>query len=215
MATHLIRAAVVGALVLVVATTRSVPLVLGLVFLLEFAGGPAITSSQMLLTDLFPDRRLFARAFGLTTLATQVNQAIGLALGGAVVGLIGESKALVIDLLTFLVGAAVLAFVHPPQSHLEPGEGQLASLVGDLQRGWREIRASRVLTLLLILSLVSALAMAAPEAVALPYASLHSGSRPGAACSWVHRSWAPSWASCSSGACPPSARADWSCALHC
>src|SRR4249919_3062351 len=99
-ATHLIRAAVVGALVLVVATTRSVPLVLGLVFLLEFAGGPAITSSQMLLTDLFPDRRLFARAFGLTTLATQVNQAIGLALGGAVVGLIGKSKALVIDLLT-------------------------------------------------------------------------------------------------------------------
>jgi MFS family permease len=175
-ATHLIRAALVAALVVAVATTRSVALVLGLVSLLEFVGGPAITSSQMLLTDLFPDRRLFARAFGLTTLATQVNQAIGLALGGAVVGLVGESKALVLDLVTFLVGATVLALVTPPRARLEPGEAQLASLAGDLKRGWHEIRASRVLTLLLVLSLSSALAMAAPEAVALPYASDHSGS---------------------------------------
>jgi MFS family permease len=175
-ATHLIRAGLVGGLVMAVATTRSVPLVLGLVFLLEFVGGPAITSSQMLLTDLFPDRRLFARAFGLWTLATQVNQAIGLALGGAVVGLVGESSALVIDLVTFLVGAAVLAVVVPPTSRVEPGEAQLASLAGDLKRGWHEIRSSRVLTLLLLLSLASALAMAAPEAVALPYASDHSGS---------------------------------------
>jgi MFS family permease len=86
---HLIRAVLVGALILVVSTTRSLALVLTLVAVLEFIGGPAVTASQMLLTDIFPDRRLYARAFGLTTLAAQINQAIGLAIGGAVLGIIG------------------------------------------------------------------------------------------------------------------------------
>ena len=57
-----------------------------------------MTASQMLLTDIFPDRRLYARAFGLSTLAAQINQAIGLAIGGAVVGLMGDTKALLLDL---------------------------------------------------------------------------------------------------------------------
>jgi MFS family permease len=174
--THLIRAVVVGALIGAVAATRSVALVLSLVFVLEFVGGPAITASQMMLTDLFPERRLYARAFGLSTLALQVNQAIGLALGGAFIGLIGDAKALVFDLVTFLVGAAVIAVVSLPHSVVAPSEEHLSSLLGDLAVGWREIRASRALTLLLVLSLASALAIAAPEAVALPYASGHQGS---------------------------------------
>jgi MFS family permease len=174
--THVIRAVLVAALVLAIARTTSIALVLSLVFVLEFVGGPAITASQMLLTDLFPDRRLYARAFGLTTLAATVNQAIGLALGGAIVGLIGDRLALLLDLGTFLIGAAVLAVVTLPRSVVEPEEARLSSLLGDLALGWQQIRASRVLTLLLVLSLASALAMAAPEAVALPYADLHNGS---------------------------------------
>jgi MFS family permease len=174
--THLIRAVLVAALVVAIARTTSIPLVLSLVFALEFVGGPAITASQMILTDLFPDRRLYARAFGLTTLATTLNQAIGLALGGAIVGLIGGRLALLLDLGTFVVGAAVLALVALPTSVVEPEEAHLSSLLGDLALGWRQIRASRVLTLLLVLSLASALAMAAPEAVALPYADRHNGS---------------------------------------
>ena len=75
----------VGVLIVAVATTQSLWLVLALVAVLEFVGGPAVTASQMLLTDIFPDRRLYARAFGLSTLAAQVNQAIGLAIGGAFV----------------------------------------------------------------------------------------------------------------------------------
>jgi MFS family permease len=66
--------------------------------------------------------------------------------------------------------------LKPPREPVEPAQGSIAMVVRDLRRGWGEIRSSRVLTLLLVLSLSSALAMAAPEAVALPYASGHSGS---------------------------------------
>ncbi|WP_406831174.1 MFS transporter [Pedococcus sp. KACC 23699] len=174
--THLLRALLVLALIATVAGTESLVLVLSLVFLLEFIGGPAVTAGQVLLTDLFPDRRLYARAFGLQTLASQINQAIGLALGGIIVGLIGSSRALVLDLVTFLLGAAVLAWITPPKSVTESSETPLNSLAGDLARGWGHIRTSRVLTMLLVLSLASALAIAAPEAVALPYGAQHSGS---------------------------------------
>ena len=175
-ATHLIRAALVGVLIVAVATTRSLWLVLSLVAVLEFVGGPAVTASQMLLTDIFPDRRLYARAFGLTTLAAQINQAIGLAIGGAVVGLIGDTKTLLLDLATFLVGAVILLVVKPPKAVVKPEDSALASLLGDLVRGWRQIRSSRVLTYMLWLSLASALAIAAPEAVALPYAAQQGAS---------------------------------------
>ena len=173
---HLIRAVLVGALILVVSTTRSLTLVLTLVAVLEFIGGPAVTASQMLLTDIFPDRRLYARAFGLTTLAAQINQAIGLAIGGAVVGLIGDTRTLLLDLVTFVLGALILAVITPPKSLVKPEEAQLSTLLGDLGQGWRQIRSSRVLTSMLLLSLASALAIAAPEAVALPYAAEHSTS---------------------------------------
>lgn len=169
--THLVRAAMVGAIFAAVATTRSVPLLLALVFVLEFVGGPAVTASQMLLTDVFPERRLYARAFGLMQLSTQVNQAIGLAVGGAVVGTLGSTKALLLDLATFVVGAGIMSFVAVRPSTIDRAT---ASFVRDLANGWRQIRSSRVLTKLLILSLASALAIAAPEAVALPYASSHN-----------------------------------------
>lgn len=174
---HLLRAVLVGALILVVATTRSLWLVLVLIAVLEFVGGPAITASQMLLTDIFPDRRLYARAFGLSTLAAQVNQAIGLAIGGATVSVIGDAKALLLDLITFVVGAAVLTLVKPPKSVVKGEEdAPLLSMLADLRQGWQQIRASRVLRSMLGLSLASALAIAAPEAVALPYAAQHSTS---------------------------------------
>ena len=165
--THLLRAVVVAALMVAVSTTTSVALVLVLVFLLEFIGGPAVTASQILLTDVFADRRLYARAFGLSALAQQVNQAIGLAVGGAIVGVLGDARALLLDLLTFLIGAGLVLSLRIGTS---VQAAATASFLRDLASGWREIKGNRVLGRLLILSLASALAIAAPEAVALPYA---------------------------------------------
>lgn len=171
--TQLLRAAMVALLIVAVSSTRSVALVLVLVFFLEFVGGPAVTASQMLLTDVFTDRRLYARAFGLSTLTLQINQAIGLAVGGAVVGILGDTRALLLDLSTFVAGAALLMAVRLRSSTRSASD---ASFVRDLVSGWREIGHSRVLKRLLLLSLTSALAIAAPEAVALPYVKVHSGS---------------------------------------
>jgi MFS family permease len=173
---HLIRAVLVGVLIGVVATTQSLWLVLSLVAVIEFVGGPAVTASQMLLTDIFPDRRLYSRAFGVSTLAAQVNQAIGLAIGGAFVSLLGDAKALLLDLLTFIIGAVILMVVKPPKSAVKAEDAPLLSMVADLRQGWRQIRSSRVLMSMLGLSLASGLAIAAPEAVALPYAAQHSPS---------------------------------------
>jgi MFS family permease len=173
---HLIRAVFVLALLVATAAESPVAVLLGLLFLLELFGGPAVSANQILLTDLFPDRRMYARAFGLNTLAEQVNQAIGLAVGGAVAITIGETRGLAFDLLTFLVAAAVLAVVVPKKDLHGVPQGGVAGFVRDAVAGGRHLFANRVLTSLLLLSVVSALATAAPEAVALPYVQEHSGS---------------------------------------
>src|SRR5664279_5129694 len=69
---HLLRAALVGLLILAVGAAAASPKagethqslwkVFALLFLLELLGGPAVSSVQILMTDLFADRRLFARA---------------------------------------------------------------------------------------------------------------------------------------------------------
>lgn len=172
---HVVRAFFVAALLLAAIATAPVPVLLALLFLLELFGGPAVSANQILMTDLFPDRRMYTRAFGLNTLAEQVNQAIGLAVGGAVVSTIGATRGLVFDLITFLVGAVVLAAVVPLKAaHSVPQSG-ITGFVRDGIAGGRHLFANRVLTSLLLLSLVSAVAIAAPEAVALPYVQEHSG----------------------------------------
>ena len=85
----------------------------------------------MLLTDIFPDRGSTPGRSGCTTLAAQINQAIGLAIGGAVVGLIGDTRTLLLDLLTFVVGAPILTIVRPPKSARETRGGRSSpSLLG-------------------------------------------------------------------------------------
>jgi MFS family permease len=171
---HLVRALFVVLLLVAVGSEAPVALLLVLLFLLELCGGPAAATGQMLLTDLFPDRRLYARAFGLNTLAEQVNQAIGLAVGGVVVTVASASQGLLFDLVTFLVAAVVVARVVPRADPIaEAGEG-LVGFVRDIVEGGRHLLDDRLLTALLSLSVVSALAMAAPEAVAIPYVNTHS-----------------------------------------
>lgn len=175
-ASHLVRGAFVVALIAAVGTGQPVAALLAILFVLELCGGPAVAANQILLTDLFPDRRLYTRAFGLNTLAEQVNQAVGLAVGGAVVALIGPRRGLVFDLLTFVAAAAVLGVVVPRRPPHSPPSAGLRGFVDDVVDGCRHVRGNPPLLALLILSLVSTLAMVAPEAVALPYVAAARGS---------------------------------------
>lgn len=167
---HLARAVMVGLLMVAVVGQWPVAVLLLLLFLLELFGGPAPAASQILLTDLFTDRRLFAKAFGLNALAEQANQAIGLAVGGALVATIGAEQGLAFDLVTFLVGAVVLLWCAPRKVMGTESQQGLSGFFRDMVGGARHLAGDPLLRMLMAVSLLAVPAMAGPEAVALVYA---------------------------------------------
>jgi MFS family permease len=173
---HLVRAGLAGALILEVSIDGSLWTLFALLFLIEVVGGPAIPSSQILMTDLFSDRRLYVRALGLGTLSEQVNQAIGLTLGGFVVAWVGPVRGLWFDLATFLLSALVITLVVKAQAVPGTPSAGMVGFFRDIGHGATYLFRHPVLISLLALSLCSVWAIAAPEAVALAYAHDQSGS---------------------------------------
>jgi len=176
---HLLRAALVGGLVIAVSTEGDLWVLFALLFLIELVGGPAIASSQILMTDLFSDRRLYARALGLSTLSEQVNQAIGLGLGGLVVAWVGPALGLWYDLTTFLVSALVIALVVRAKAIRGTPSAGVIGFFRDIGEGATYLFRHPVLASLLALSLCSVWAIAAPEAVAIVYAARSGAARLG------------------------------------
>ena len=182
-ASHLLRALLVGVLLLVVSSHQNQGMsgqnhdvlslwpLFALLFLIELVGGPAVPSSQILMTDLFSDRRLYARALGLGTLSEQVNQAIGLGLGGLVVAWVGTSGALWFNLGTFLLSALVITVVVKVQAIRGTPSAGVLGFFRDIGEGARHLFRHPVLMSLLALSICSVWAIAAPEAVAIAYAA--------------------------------------------
>ncbi|WP_325002298.1 MFS transporter [Intrasporangium sp.] len=167
---HVVRALCVIGLIIVV--VRAAPLwsVFVLLVVLEAVGGAATASSMVMLTDLFEDRRLYARAIGLNALSEQFNQAIGLAMGGGLVALLGPRAGLLIDLASFVLGAVVLAVVVELRPvHGDRGSG-VRGFLGDLRRAAGDLVRHPILARLLALSAVAALGVGAPEALAIPLA---------------------------------------------
>ena len=181
-AAHLLRAALVGGLIIAVnaqgphpSSGGEVPVVelwplFALLFLIELVGGPAIAASQILMTDLFSDRRQYARALGLNNMSEQVNQAIGLGLGGLVVAWVGPALGLWADLGTFVLSALVIAVVVRVKAIRGTPSAGVLGFFRDIGEGARYLFRHRVLASLLALSLCSVWAIAAPEAVAIAYA---------------------------------------------
>jgi MFS family permease len=185
--THLLRAVLVGVLIIAVRAAELDPsrhggihghlwTVFALLFLIELVGGPAVPSSQILMTDLFSDRRLYARALGLGTMSEQVNQAIGLTLGGFVVAWVGPVRGLFLDLATFLFSALVIAVVVRTKAVMGTPSAGVIGFFRDIGEGAGYLFRNPVLVSLLALSLCSVWAIAAPEAVAIAYAQDRSGS---------------------------------------
>jgi MFS family permease len=183
---HLTRAALVGVLILAVSTYQNDPrqpvdaqpllTLFALLFVIELVGGPAVSSSQILMTDFFKDRRLYARALGLGNLSEQVNQAIGLTLGGFLVAWVGAVRGLWFDLATFLLSALVITVVVRTEAVSGTPSAGVVGFFRDIGAGATYLFRHSVLVSLLALSLCSVWAMAAPEAVAIAYAQELSGS---------------------------------------
>ena len=180
-ATHLLQAVLVGVLILAVNAHASAgqeradwetlwPLFV-LLFLIELAGGLAVPSHQILMTDLFRDRRLYARALGLASLSDQVNQAIGLALGGLLVAWVGTVRGLWFDLATFLISSLVITVVVKAKAVCGTPSAGIVGFFRDIGHGATFLFRNPVLVNLLSLSLCSVWAIAAPEAVAIAYAA--------------------------------------------
>jgi MFS family permease len=169
-----LRAAFVAVLVLAVAVEVPLALLLALLFVVELVGAPFFAASYALLTELFVDRALFLRASSLTSLTSQLNQVLGVALGGLVVGVLGAERALWIDAGTFVVSGIMLALsVRPRAAAAALGLPGLGDLARDVRDGLAHLRHDPSLRALLVLAWVMTLVLVAPEAVALPYAAAH------------------------------------------
>ncbi|KRC89807.1 MFS transporter [Terrabacter sp. Root85] len=167
---HLLRAACVLGLMWLVLQGSSLWLMFLVLFGLELIGGASTASYMVLVTDLFDDRHLYARAVGLGAMSEQFNQAIGLAVGGGLIVLVGPETGLLFDLLTFVVAALVTLFVV----ELRPVSGErgrgLRGFTRDLTTAAGDLARHPVLARLVTLSAVACLGIVAPEALALPIA---------------------------------------------
>ncbi len=142
-----------------------------ILFVLELLGGPHGAAAQVMWLDLIPDRRLYLKAMGLGSLSEQVNQAAGLAVGGLLLGLVGPRLGLLIDAVTFLASAVVVVLVVKERPvGRERTQGTVFGIFHDVRIGSRLIMGHPVLIRLLTLSSIATLAIAVPEAVAIPYA---------------------------------------------
>ena len=127
---------------------------------------------RILLTDLFEDRRLFTRAMGLNNLSEQVNQVIGLGVGGVSSSPSGPPTRCWFDLATFLLGALVVALaIRAPAGGRRRrardwwGTSATSSPAGATSPTTGCSRPCSAL------GLATSWAIAAPEAVALAYAA--------------------------------------------
>lgn len=169
-AAHVLRAACVLGLIALVGAAAPLWAIFLTLFVLEAIGGAATASSMVLMTDLFDDRRVYARAMGLNAMSEQLNQAVGLAVGGGLVALLGARTGLLIDFATFVLAAFVIALVvqvRPVRG--EPSKG-LVGFARDLRTAGGDLAHHPVLARLVVLSIFSALAIVAPEALAIPLA---------------------------------------------
>ncbi len=167
---HLLRATCVLGLMWLVLNGSSLWLMFLVLFGLELIGGASTASYLVLVTDLFDDRHLYARAVGLGAMSEQFNQAIGLAVGGGLIVLVGPETGLLFDLLTFVIAALVTLFVV----ELRPVSGErgrgLRGFARDLTTAAGDLARHPVLARLVTLSAVACLGIVAPEALALPIA---------------------------------------------
>ena len=167
---HLLRAACVLALMYMVLADWPLWSLFTVLFVLELIGGASTASYMVLVTDLFEDRSMYARAVGLGAMSEQFNQAIGLALGGGLIALVGPETGLLFDLVTFVIAALVILFVV----ELRPVSGErgrgLRGFVRDLSTAASDLARHPVLARLVALSAVACLGIAAPEALAIPIA---------------------------------------------
>ncbi|MBB6098669.1 DHA3 family macrolide efflux protein-like MFS transporter [Deinobacterium chartae] len=104
-------------------------------------------AAASLIPTLVPAGEL-ARANGLLGMATQSMRLIGLVAGGWMVGQIGSAGSLAVNGVSFLVMGVLLMFVRMPRRAAPAGRG----FWQDFREGFQVVRASRVISLIMVLA---------------------------------------------------------------
>jgi MFS family permease len=176
LACDLARAGLVALLAL--GSVRDAPVLALLVLLLlaELFSAPFIAARDALLGDILPDPARYYAASGLLRVLRQVNQVLGLLLGGAVVALVGPETGLMVDAASFLLsGLLVLALVRRRPAALAHAAAGARGFAADLVAGARLIRADRRRRAVLAVGWGATVFLIAPEGVALAYGRAHHG----------------------------------------
>jgi predicted MFS family arabinose efflux permease len=165
----LVRLVLIGVLALLAMGDVNLIAVFVLLLASEFVSLPFGTARASLFPDLVPDRVDYVTVQGLSRTVHLSTQVVGSVLGGALVDLLGPSRALAIDAVTFLASFVMIRIYvlrRPPVD--EPGTSA-RRMARDTVSGARELLGDPVRRSITLLGWGSALFLIAPEAIALAY----------------------------------------------
>jgi len=165
----LARACVIGVMAFAATPGTPVWLLFALLIVAEFFTPVFDSARSASIPDILGDRDLVTAGLGLSRSLHLINQAVGLIVGGFLVQLASARTALAIDALSFLISFALLAvFLRRRPATLDAPDG-VGILLKDLREGWEVLFADTSRRALILLGWGMAIAIVAPEAVALAY----------------------------------------------
>lgn len=159
------------------------PLLLATVALAGALRGPGDAAKDSLTPAIVASAKVpMERATGLASAVERGAGMIGFALAGALVVAVGPATALVVDAVSFLVGAAILAWATVGLPRLDQVEGSHESPMRfwqSLHEGWAFLRREPVLLGLSLMIAVTNLLDLAWSAVLAPVWAMESGNGAG------------------------------------
>lgn len=173
----LARAAVVAVLALAVATEAPLWSLTAMLLFAELFSAPFDAARAALVPDVLPEPADFHAGAGISRTLFQLNQTVGLALGGLVAYGASAQLALWLDVVSYLVSAGILLIgvQHRPAALAGAPRGP------DVRVAIRSVLADPVRRVFIGLGWAAGGVLIAPEAVALAYAVEHGHERMGGA----------------------------------
>ena len=163
------RAIVIGAMALLALPATPVWLLFALLIVAEFFTPLFDSARSASIPDILGDRDLVTAGLGLSRSLHLINQAVGLIVGGFLVQLASARVALTVDAMSFLVSFVLLGVYLARRPAMLEAPCGVGVLIGDLREGWDLLFADVSRRSLILLGWGMAVAIVAPEAVALAY----------------------------------------------
>lgn len=145
------------------------PVLCALIVVLVLAGSPHSAAQGALLPEILRGD-LLERGYAVRQVTGQLAQVAGFATGGALLALLSPHAALVMNSVTFVLSAAVLACGVAPRPAPASAAGAVRSWSGDIAAGARTVFADPSRRTLAVVVWLAGTYIA-PEGVAAPYAA--------------------------------------------